>query len=92
MNSENPTQPEVLAAVIGLAMHMRRVIDMTDRANPDQVAATLDAIHEHLAVIGGSVAMLAKELGHKQEVEDRVTANPDKANAFAACTGLEGRA
>lgn len=92
MTTENPTQPEVLAAVIGLAIHMRKTIDTTDRANPDQVATTLDAIHEHLAVIGGSVAMLAEELGHRQEVEDRVAGNLDKAKAFAACTGLEGRA
>lgn len=92
MSTENPTQPEVLAAVIGLAIHMRRVIDTTDRTNPDQVATTLDAIHEHLAVIGGSVAMLAEELVHKQEVGARVTGNLDKAKAFAACNGIEGRA
>ncbi|MBJ2153871.1 hypothetical protein [Paracoccus sp. IB05] len=92
MTTENPTQPEVLAAVIGLVMHMRRTIEMTDRADLDQVATTLGAIHEHLAVIGGSVAMLAEELGHRQEVENRVRGNLEKAKAFASCTGLEGRA
>ena len=92
MSIENPTHPEVLAAVIGLAIHMRNVIDLTDRANPEQVGTTLDAIHEHLAVIGGSMAVLADELGHKKEVDDLVTRNLGKAKAFAACTGLEGRA
>lgn len=92
MSTNNPTQPEVLAAVIGLAIHMRNVIKLTDRTNSEQVATTLDTIHEHLAVIGGSMAMLADELGHKQEVDDRVTGNLDKAKAFAACNVLEGRA
>lgn len=92
MTTENPTQPEVLAAVIGLALHMRNVIELTDRTNPEQVATTLDAIHEHIAVIGGSVAMLADELGHRQEVDDRVTRNLGRVNALAACSGIEGRA
>lgn len=87
-----PTQPEVLAAVIGLTLHMRNVIKHTDRANPEQVATTLDALHEHLAIIGGSIITLADDLGHKEEVDARVTGNLAKAQAFAACGGIEGRA
>lgn len=90
--SAEPTQPQILAAIIGLAIHMRRLVDHTDQSDPEQVATTLGSIHENLAVIGGSAVQLADDLGHKQEIDRLVDANLAKAQAFAACTGMEGRA
>lgn len=91
-NANDPTQPQILAAIIGLAIHMRRLIDQTDQSNPELVATTLSSLHENLAVIGGSAVQLADDLGHKKEVDRLVDANLAKAQAFAACAGVEGRA
>lgn len=92
MTTTEPTQPQILAAVIGLVIRMRQVIDMTDSDDVDRVSTTLTALHEHLAVIGGSIITLADDLGVKEEVDRIVGANLAKAQAFAACRGIEGRA
>lgn len=61
--AKEPTDVELLAAAAAIARTGRKVIEATDRTSSKDVGETLDALHEHLAVAGGSLLILAERLG-----------------------------
>lgn len=92
MNAPEPTTAELLAAAVGLALAARALIAATDRANRTQCATTLDALHHHLAAVGGSLLELAERLDCEAEVKRRVSEGQARLAAYAAFQGTEGRA
>ncbi len=89
---KEPTTPQILAAVAGIALNSRDVIERTDRTSYRDVGETLDALHEHLAVAGGSLLFLAERLGRKAEVERLIKEGQDRVAAYRAFAGQGGRA
>ncbi|MCJ1900960.1 hypothetical protein MR829_11305 [Paracoccus versutus] len=92
MSEREPTNADLLAAAAGLALESRRRIERTDRTSFRDVCETLDAIHEHLAVAGGSLLFLADRLDLRPEVEQKLREGRDRVDAFRACQGIGGRA
>lgn len=92
MTEQEPTNTELLAAAAAVALTGRRLIDNTDRTSFRDVGETLDALHEHLAVAGGSLLFLARRLGCESEVERMLKEGQDRITAFRASTGIRGRA
>ena len=92
MPDREPTNAELLAAAVAIALEGRNQIERTDRTSYRATCQTLDALHEHLAVAGGSLLVLADRLGCKEEVEQRLREGRDRLDAFRACQGLGGRA
>ncbi|WP_041527134.1 hypothetical protein [Paracoccus aminophilus] len=90
--TDDPTDAQILAAAISIAVASRNLIQRTDRTSYRDVCEVLDALHEHLAVAGGSLHLLAERLGHRAEVERLVNEGQDRMAAFRACQGLGGRA
>lgn len=89
---KEPSTPELIAAATGIAPNSRAVIERTDRTSYRDVCETLDAVHEHLAVSGGSLLILADRLGCKAEVERLIREGQDRVNAYRAFAGQGGRA
>lgn len=87
-----PSIPELIATAAGIVLTGRQVIVAADRTKPDDVAETLDALHEHLAVAGGSLLFLAEALDCKTEVDRLLKEGQARINAFLLSAGQEGRA
>lgn len=87
-----PTTPQILAAAAGIALNGRAVIERTDRTSYREVCEALDALHEHLAVAGGSLLILAERLGCKAEVERLIRDGQDRVTAYCAFAGQGGHA
>lgn len=92
MRDQNPTNAEMLAAVASIALTARQMIDRLDRLDFRATSETLDALHEHLAVAGGSALFLAERLGCESDVKQMLQDGQRRVQAFRACAGLEGRA
>lgn len=90
MSEQEPTNAHLLAASAAIALESRRLIERTDRTSFQDVGDTLDALHEHLAVAGGSLLFLARRLGCEAEVERMVKEGQQRVDAFRACRGLGG--
>lgn len=67
--TDEPTTIELIATSAGLMLLLRRIIEQADRNDGAYVSAALDAIHEHLAVCGGSMMVLADHMGIAAEVD-----------------------
>lgn len=91
-SAKEPTDVELLAAAAAIARTGRRVIEETDRTSLQDVGETLDALHEHLAVAGGSLLILAERLGCEAEVKRLLAEGQARIDAFRACANMEGRA
>ncbi|MDS9467934.1 hypothetical protein RGQ15_10190 [Paracoccus sp. MBLB3053] len=63
--------------------------DRDDRAHVD---AALDAIHDHLAVSGGTMMVLAERMGITAEVEATIVQRRQRLANLQASGGLRGRA
>ncbi|KFI33204.1 hypothetical protein CG51_16675 [Haematobacter missouriensis] len=87
-----PTSPELLAAAASIAIAGRKLITGTDRTSFRDVSETLDALHDHLAVAGGSLLTLAERLGCEAEVRKLIAEGQARVAAFRAFRGTEGRA
>ncbi|MFC3060470.1 hypothetical protein [Paenirhodobacter populi] len=88
----DPTTPELLAAAASVALTGRSIIERTDRTSFRDVCKTLDALHEHLAVAGGSLLVLADRLDCRADVALLISEGQARLAAFRACAGMEGRA
>lgn len=88
----DPSIPEILAAAAGIALTSRSIIERTDLTSYRDVCETLDAVHEHLAVAGGSLLLLAERLDCKAEVERLIKEGQDRLNTYRAFAGQRGRA
>lgn len=87
-----PTNAELIAAAAAITLTGRRVIESTDRTSFLDVGETLDALHEHLAVAGGSLLILADRLRFRPEVDRLLREGQDRVTALRACAGIEGKA
>lgn len=87
-----PTSAELLAAAASIAIAGRKLITGTDRTSFHDVGETLDALHDHLAVAGGSLLVLAERLGCEVEVRQLIAEGQARVAAFRAFRGTEGRA
>lgn len=92
MTDQEPTNSELLALVATIALIGRQVIENTDRSDMHDMAETLDLLHEHLALAGGSVLSVADSLGCRAEIDHIIAEEQDRVNAIRACRGLAGRA
>lgn len=92
MSDRDPTNAEALAAIAGIAMTARDLIERLDRLDFRATGETLDALHEHLAVAGGSALHLANRLGCESEVGRLVSEGQQRLKSFRACAGMGGRA
>ena len=90
--AKEPTDVELLATAAAIARTGRKVIEATDRTSFKDVGETLDALHEHLAVAGGSLLILAERLGWEAEVKRLLAEGQARIDAFRACANMEGRA
>lgn len=90
--TNEPNNAELIAVTSGLIILLRQIIEQVDRDDPAHVVAALDAIHEHLAVCGGSMLELAERLGLRDEVEATIRKRMDRLANLQACGGLSGRA
>lgn len=86
------TNAQLIAGALGSMLSMRRLIELTDRNDPDQVAGTLDAIHEFAAMAGGSIALVADNMQITPEVQRLIQEGHDRLNGMIASSGLTGRA
>lgn len=91
MNQE-ATNVELLAAIAAIAVTGRRLIEGTASTDAAAAAKAFAALHEFLAVSGGSVMVLAQRLNCEAEVERLVMEGQNRITAFQASQGLEGRA
>lgn len=89
---KEPTDVELLATAAAIARTGRRIIEATDRTSFKEVGETLDALHEHLAVAGGSLPILAERLGWEVEVTRLLAEGQARVDAFRACANMEGSA
>lgn len=87
-----PSIPEMIAAAAAIALTGRQVIAATDRSNRTDMAETLDALHEHLAVAGGSLLFLAATLDCEAEVNRLLKEGQARVDAFRSFAGQDGRA
>lgn len=90
--AKKPTDVELLAAAAAITRTGRRIIEETDRASLTDVGETLDALHENLAVAGGSLLILAERLGCEAEVKRLLAEGQARIDAFRACANMRGRA
>lgn len=90
--TREPTDVELLAAAAAITRTGRRVIEATDRTSFQDVGETLDALHEHLAVAGGSLLILAERLGWETEVKRLLAEGQARLDTFRACANMKGRA
>ena len=88
----DPNNIELLATTAGLILLLRQIIEQADRDDRAHVDAALDAIHEHLAVCGGSMMELAERLGIAAEVEVTIMQRRQRLANLQASGGLSGRA
>lgn len=91
-SAKEPTDVELLATAAAIARTGRKLIEATDRTNLKDIGETLDALHEHLAVAGGSLLVLADRLGWEPEVKRLLAEGQARIDAFRACAKMEGRA
>ena len=91
-SAKESTDAELLATTAAITWTGRRVIEATDRTSFKDVGETLDALHEHLAVAGGSLLVLAERLGWEAEVKRLLAEGQARLDAFRACANMEGRA
>ena len=87
-----PTNPELIATAIGMSLINRTLIEATDRTNRTDVTQTLVSVHEHAALAGGSLLLLAERLGCDAEVRQLVAEGQARIAGYQASAGLEGRA
>lgn len=87
-----PTNPELIATAIGMAFINRRLIEATDRASRIDVVQALYSVHEHAALAGGSLLLLAERLGCDAEVRQLVADGQSRLTGYQASAELEGRA
>lgn len=92
MAEREPTDAELLAAAVSIALASRDLIQRTDRTSYPDVGGTLDALHEGMAVAGGSLLHLAERLGVQGEVDRLVKRGQDRIATVRAFRGQEGRA
>ena len=92
MADREPTDAELLAAAVSIALASRDLIKRTDRTSFRDVGETLDALHEGMAVAGGSLLHLAERLGVQGDVERLVKHGQDRIATVRAFRGQEGRA
>lgn len=90
--TNEPTNAELLATAATIMHAMRQMIATADRNNAEQVNTTMDAVHEYLAVVGGSVAILSDRLGCTDDVERIMRQGQERLRAMQANRGLGGRA
>lgn len=92
MSQNEPTPTFLLAGAAGMVMILRDMIAKADRGDADEMAATLDAVHQHLALIGGSIATVADMLGCEDEFAAHIKRGRERLVALHASGTLEGRA
>lgn len=90
--TDDISNAQLLAAAAGIALQGNKLIGATDRTSFHEVSGTLDAVFESLAIVGGSVAMLAGRLGCTAEFEGLVKKGQDRLTALEAGQSLSGRA
>ena len=90
--SYEPTNPELIATAIGMALINRTIIEATDRTNRTDVTQTLVSVHEHAALAGGSLLLLAERLGCDTEVRQLVAEGQARIAGYQVSVGMEGRA
>ncbi|MDO5706055.1 MAG: hypothetical protein Q4G49_13455 [Paracoccus sp. (in: a-proteobacteria)] len=92
MSKREPTNAELLAAAVSIALAARDFIERTDRASHQDTCETLNALHEGMAVAGGSLLHLADRLGLHPEVDRMVKRGQSRAATARAFAGQGGRA
>lgn len=90
--SYEPTNPKLIATAIGMGLINRILIEATDRINRTDVTQTLVSVHEHAALAGGSLLLLAERLGCEGEVRQLLAEGQARIVGYQASAGLEGRA
>lgn len=90
--THEPTNPELIATAIGMSLINRTLIEATDRTNRTDMTQTLFSVHEHAALAGGSLLLLAERLGCDAEVRQLVAEGQARIAGYQASAGLEGRA
>lgn len=90
--NDTPNNPQLIAAAAAIILTGRQVIERTDRTSYRDVNDTLDALHDHLAVAGGSLLYLADRLGCRAEVDQMLADGQARVDALRAFKGMEGRA
>lgn len=83
---------ELFSGAASLVFYMRQIVEKTDRNSVSDMRTALDAIYQHLAVVGGSIALLADEAGCTDEMHRLMKESADRVAAFPASRGLEGHA
>lgn len=90
--NDDPSNAELLAPAISLALAGRNLIERTDRTSLKDTCEMLDVLHESLAIAGGSLLILAERLGINDDAMKLVErAHQRLANARAS-SGLGGGA
>lgn len=87
-----PGITELLGGAASLNLTMRTIVKEMKGAPQYQTDEMLDNLYEYLAVIGGSLVMLADQLDCTEEVTRRVVEGQNRLLALKANHGLEGRA
>lgn len=90
--NKTPTLAELIATATSISMVGRDAINQTDRTNLELTNETLDALHEQLAIAGGSLLVLAEHLGCTAQVNQLLSEARARLLAYKASSGLEGRA
>jgi len=84
--------PAMLAAAAGLTIIMRQAIETLHEGNFAMGREAMNAMHEQLAVVGGSILTVADVLGYGDSVNALVGEGQARIQAAYACRGIEGRA
>lgn len=87
-----PTTPELIATAIGMAFINRCLIEATDRASRVDVVQALHSVHEHAALAGGSLLLLAERLGCEAEVRQLVAVGQARLAGYEVAPVLEVQA
>lgn len=92
MIEREPTNPELLAAALVIALTARDLVERTDRTSYRDISETLDALREGMAIAGGSLLHLAERLDLARDVNQLVKAGADRAKVARSFSGQGGRA
>jgi len=92
MADDEPTNAELLAAAVSVALAARQLIERTDRTSYRDTCEALDGLHEGMAVAGGSLMHLVDRLALTGEVNRPVQRGQDRLASFRAFQGQGGRA
>lgn len=91
-DNTEPTIEELLTVAGIVAFEGRRRIEATNRCLPAEMLATLDALHEQLAIVGGAIMTLAGQAGVEGQVERQVADRAARLHRMRGRMGPGGTA